>query len=125
MVAHLRWDLRQIFRMAVKEAYLHHSPAELLFIARHVPRPNVASMNFEQVKLFFSVLELRERVIGGLAILAGMRPGEIFALRRSGSENEYIDITQRIYRGKVDTPKMFNSRRWAVFGTGLSSCVRE
>jgi len=125
VVAHLRWDLRQIFHMAVTEAYLLHSPAELLFIPRNAPRPDVASMTFEQVRLFFSVLELRERVIGGLAVLGGMRPGEIFALRRSGLENRYINITQRIYRGKVDTPKTFNSRRWAAFGTGLSSWIRE
>ena len=29
MVAHLRWDLRQIFRMAVAEGYLLRNPAEL------------------------------------------------------------------------------------------------
>jgi len=82
-------------------------------------------MTFEQVKLFFSVLELRERVIGGLAILAGMRPGEIFALRRSHLEDGHVAISQRIYRGKLDTPKTFNSRRWAAFGSGLSSWIRE
>ena len=68
-------------------------------------------------------LALRERVIGGLAILAGMRPGEIFALRRSHLEDGYVDITQRTYRGKLDTPKTFNSRRWAAFGSGLSSWI--
>ena len=72
-------------------------------------------MSFEQIKQFFSVLDLRERVIGGLALLAGMRPGEIFALRRSHLENKYVDITQRIYRGKLDTPKTFNSIRRAAF----------
>ena len=36
-----------------------------------------------------------------------------------------MDITQRIYRGKVDTPKTFNSRRWAGLGTGLSTWIRE
>jgi hypothetical protein len=30
IVAHLRWDLRQIFRMAVSEGYLPRNPAELL-----------------------------------------------------------------------------------------------
>jgi integrase len=50
---------------------------------------------------------------------------EIFALRRSGLEEEYADITQRIYRGQVDTPKTFNSRRYAALGSGLSSWIRE
>lgn len=42
VVAHLRWDLRQIFRMAVSEGHLDRSPAELLFIRRghEDPRPS-------------------------------------------------------------------------------------
>ncbi len=78
-------------------------------------------MTFDQVRLLFSVLDLRERVIAGLAIIAGMRPGEIFALRRSRLESQYADINQRIYRGQVDTPKTFNSRRWAALGDGLAA----
>ncbi len=123
-VAHLRWDLRQIFRMAVSESYLQRNPAELLFIPREAPRPDVPSMDFEQVKLLFSVLDLRERVIVGLAIIAGMRPGEIFALKRAGLEAGYVDITQRVYRGGFDTPKTFNSVRWAAVGSGLSAWIK-
>jgi integrase len=123
VVAHLRWDLRQIFRMAVSEGYLPRNPAELLFIPREAKRPNVPSMTFDQVRLFFSVLDIRERVIGGLAILAGMRPGEIFALRRSVLETSSADIVQRVYRGKLDTPKTFNSTRLAALGDGLSTWI--
>lgn len=32
VVAHLRWDLRQIFRMTVSEGYIQKNPAELLFV---------------------------------------------------------------------------------------------
>jgi integrase len=81
-------------------------------------------MKFDEVRLFFSVLDLREKVIGGLAVLAGMRPGEILALRRAQLEEGYADITQRIYRGQLDTPKTFNSRRWAALGSGLESWIR-
>ena len=111
--------------MAATEAFLQHNPAELLFVPRELPRPNVRSMTFEQIKQFFSVLDLREKVIGGLALLAGMRPGEIFALRRSHLEEKYVDITQRIYRGKLDTPKTFSSIRRAAFGNCLSSWIGE
>lgn len=124
VVAHLRWDLRQIFRMAVSEGYLDRNPAELLFIPREARRPNVPSMDFDQVKLLFSVLDLRERMICGLAIIAGMRPGEIFALKRAGLEKGYVDITQRVYRGKFDTPKTFNSIRWAAMGGGLENWIK-
>jgi len=78
-----------------------------------VPKPR---LTLDQVRLLFSVLDLRERVVAGFAILAGMRPGEIFALRRCHVEKGYVDIRQRIYRGMSDTPKTFHSQRWAAFG---------
>jgi integrase len=125
MVAHLRWDLRQIFRMAVAEGCILRNPAELLFVprgARRFPKPR---LTLEQVRLLFSVLDLRERVIAGFAILSGMRPGEIFALRRGQVENGYAEITQRIYQGKFDTPKTFHSQRCAALGDGLSIWLRQ
>src|SRR5258708_8162370 len=81
VVAHLRWDLRQIFRMAVAEGYLPRNPAELLFVPREARRYPTARMTLDQVSVLFSALDLRERLIAGFAVLAGMRPGEIFALR--------------------------------------------
>src|ERR1019366_6409360 len=64
-VAHLRWDLRQIFRMAVTEQYLERNPAELLFIPREAHRAETRRMTLEDVRQMFSVLGLRERVIAG------------------------------------------------------------
>jgi len=125
VVAHLRWDLRQIGRMAVNEGYIRQNPAELLFVPKEAPRPDNRHMTFDDVKLFFSVLEPRERIIGGLAILAGMRPGEILALRRSTLDRKCAEITQRIYRGQTDTPKTFNSRRRAAIGDGLFETLRQ
>src|SRR5262245_22775388 len=37
-VAHVRWDLRQIFRMAVSESYLDRNPAELLYVPKAARR---------------------------------------------------------------------------------------
>jgi integrase len=124
VVSHLRWDLRQMFRMAVAEGYLLRNPAELLFVPREAKRYPKPRLTLDQVTLLFSVLDLRERVIAGLATLAGMRPGEIFALRRSHVEDGYVDIRQGIYRGVTDTPKTFNSTRWAALGEGLSNWLR-
>jgi integrase len=124
-VAHLRWDLRQIFRMAVSEGYIERNPAELLFIPKDAPRAETRRMNLEEVRQFFAVLDLRERVIGGLAVLAGLRPGEIFALTRSRAEAEYASIQQRVYRGEIDTPKTFKSRRSAALGDQLSVWIRQ
>ena len=60
IVAHLRWDLRQIFRLAVAEASLIKNPAETLFVPRNAPQPVRRVMNFEEVKTCIEALERRE-----------------------------------------------------------------
>jgi integrase len=124
-VAHLRWDLRQIFRMAVSEGYIERNPAELLFIPKEASRAVTRRMSLEEVRLLFGVLDHRERVIAGFGVLAGLRPGEIFGLKRSQAEAKYASIQQRVYRGEIDTPKTFKSRRSAALGDQLSVWIRQ
>jgi integrase len=64
-------------------------------------------------------LERRERLIAKLAVIAGMRPGEIFALTWGHLTATYADIRQRVYRRKLDVPKTENSNRKAALSEGL------
>jgi integrase len=124
-VDHLRWDLNQVFEMAVSEGVLLRNPAQLLFTPRECPRPQTRIMNMEEVRKLFAVLETRERLIAKLAVLAGMRPGEIFGLKWARLEAEYADIRQRVYRGDIDSPKTTHSVRWAALSDGLLEAVEE
>ena len=124
-VDHLRWDLRQIFRLATEEGYLPRNPAALLFTPGRAARFDKRQMSREEVRLFFSVLDLRERLIGGLAILAGMRPGELFALKWEHLAGDHADVRQRIYKGKVDSPKTVRSVRTVGFPQGLQEWTRH
>lgn len=119
IVAHLRWDLRQILRMAVSEGYILRNPAELLFIPRDAKRPEHTAMTREEVQRCFAVLEQRERLILKFAILAGLRPGEILGLKWSHLTPTHADIRQRVYRGEIDSPKTSNSIRKAALSAGL------
>jgi len=110
-VDHLRWDFRQIFEMAIAEGIVNRNPAALLFTPRACSKPGHPTMTVEQIKLALNVLELRERLIFKLAVFAGLRPGEIFGLRRTRVSENTVDIQERIYRGKVDTPKTQKSIR--------------
>jgi hypothetical protein len=76
-------------------------------------------MNLKEVQLCFAVLAQRERLIAKLAIMAGMRPGEIFALTCGRLTATYVDIRQRVYRGAIDTPKTDQSIRKAALPEGL------
>ena len=119
VVAHLRWDLRQILRMAVSEGHILRNPAELLFIPREAKRPEHTAMSREEVQKCFAVLEQRERLIVKFAVLAGLRPGEIFGLKWGRLWGTHADIRQRVYRGEIDSPKTSNSVRKAALSAGL------
>jgi integrase len=121
VVDHLRWDLKQIFDMAIAEGLLRLSPAALLFTPSAAKRPTHRVMTVEQIRTAFDVLATRERVIFKLAILGGMRPGEIFVLRRKRLAEASAEITERIYRGKIDTPKTHHSVREAALADGLKA----
>jgi integrase len=119
VVDHLRWDLKAIFDMAVAEGLIARNPALLLFTPKEAKRPIRRAMTVEQVQTCFAVLGQRERLISRLAILGGMRPGEIFGLRWDRLGGDHADIRQRVYRGLVDTPKTNQSFRKAALADGL------
>lgn len=125
VVAHLRWDLRQIFAMAVSEGHILRNPAELLFIPRSAKRPDRVVMNLEEVKRCISVLERREALIVKLAVLVGMRPGEIFGLTCGRLREVSVEIQQRVYRNEIDSPKTANSVRSAALPADLHEDVRS
>jgi integrase len=121
VVDHLRWDMKQIFDMAVAEGHVQRNPALLLFTPREAKKPVRRVMTMKEVQLHFGVLDQRERLIAKLAVIAGMRPGEIFALTWGRMTATYADIRQRVYKGMIDSPKTENSMRKAALSEGLLS----
>ena len=119
VVDHLRWDLKAIFDMAVAEGHLKLNPARLLFTSKDAKKPVHRAMTIEEVQKMFGAVGQRERLISKLAVLAGMRPGEIFALTWGRLTATHADIRQRVYRRKIDTPKSDNSTREAALSQGL------
>jgi integrase len=79
LVNHLRWDLNAILKLAIADGLLTRNPASVLYAPGL--RPDQPVMSREQVEQVLEVLALRERVFCRLAIYAGLRPGEIIALR--------------------------------------------
>ena len=118
-VDHLRWDLKQMFNMAVAEGMVTKNPAALLFTPRECSRPERRTMTLEEVKKACEISSLRERLIIKFAVLAGMRPGEIFGLRRGHIGQTHVKVSQRVYRGDIDTPKTQKSVREVGLPEGL------
>lgn len=119
VVDHLRWDMKQVFDMAVAEGHVSRNPALLLFTPKEAKKPVRRVMTMKEVQTHLGALEERERLIAKLAVIAGMRPGEIFGLTWGQMAATYADIKQRVYRGIIDTPKTSNSMRKAALSEGL------
>ena len=122
-VDHLRWDLKQIFKMAVADGYLLTNPTILLFTPREAATHPRRWMDWNEAILCLSVLDLRESLIAKLAILAGMRPGEIFALCWEHINSDHIVVRQRIYQGQLDKPKTSRSCRKVGLSIGLVQAI--
>src|SRR5262249_24522658 len=62
-VEHLRWDLSQMFNMAVAEGVITKNPATLLYTPRECNRPERRTMTLKEVNKACNALALRERLI--------------------------------------------------------------
>ena len=115
VVDHLRWDLKSILEMSRNDGIVSGNQAADLFTPVQAKRPEKTYLTAEQVLLGLTVLELRPKLIVSLAILAGMRPGEILALRWPNVHKDHAEIDRRVYKGSVNTPKTNRSVRRAAF----------
>lgn len=118
LVNHLRFDLQAICRLAVAAGLMRAGQAEALYSPRTCKLPSKPVMTAEEVKVMLSVLGVRERAFCRLAIYAGMRPGEIIALRWEDIQGTTVLIDDRVYKGVTDETKTRKVRK-----VGLSASV--
>jgi hypothetical protein len=57
--------------------------------------------------------------VSGVSAFAGLGPGEIVVLRRNRITAKTADIQERVYRGKLDTPKTHKSVRLVALSDKL------
>ena len=114
-VAHLRWFLSGIFKLAVSDGLLLNNPAAALRIPKKCqPGRTMRPLTEEEVNEYLEVFDLRENLIARLAIFEGMRPGEILALRWKSVAGEVIRVVERVYKRVFNTPKNGKTREGAM-----------
>src|ERR1035437_8062224 len=80
VVAHLRWFLNAVFKLAMSDGLMLNNPAAELRIPRKCqPGRAMRPLTEEEVNIYLEALDLREKLIARFAIFEGMRPGEILA----------------------------------------------
>jgi integrase len=124
-VSHLRWDLSAIFKMAGDDALVQGNAAGSLVTPRDAATAEKRTLTREQVQQALAVLDLRERVVFRLAVLVGLRPGEIFALRWGRVGVDMVEIVERVYLGRTGDPKTERGRRKAAMPPTLASELQQ
>jgi integrase len=114
-VAHLRWFLSGIFKLAVSDGLVPNNPASELRIPRKCqPGRTMRPLTEEEVNKYLGVFDLREKLVARLAIFEGMRPGEILALRWKSFAGGILRVEQRVYNRVLGTPKNGKTREGAI-----------
>ena len=122
MVDHLRWDLKQIFDMAVAEDLIRKNPAALLFTPGSARRGIRLVMTIEEVKQCVEALRAVDRAAGSRCGDAAWR---IFGLTWERVGPDYADIQRRVYKGHIDRPKTTQSTREAALSEGVLSGLEQ
>jgi integrase len=124
VVGHVRWQLRAIFAMAQADGLVAQNPATALLMPRCKAAPAKLTISIEVIQRAQLALELRERLFFRLAVCEGMRPGEIAALQVQDIKDDGIHIERRVYRGQIDSPKSWRSRRVVPPTPGTHTLIR-
>jgi integrase len=113
VVKHLRFDLKAVCRLAAAQFLIKANAAPALYTPRFSHQEKPSDMTSEQALQALAILPQRETLILHLAILGGLRPGEILALQRRhvSVDGTTIQIDQRVYDGVIGDPKTYSSRR--------------
>lgn len=115
VVAHLRWFLNAIFKLALSDGLTLNNPAAELRIPRKCqPGRAMRPLTEKEVEKYLEVFGLREKLIARLAVFEGMRPGEILALRWKSVAGASLQVQERVYKRVLDTPKNGKSREGAI-----------
>lgn len=115
VISHLRWDLSSIFQFALADGYIDRNPALMLYVPREAKRTVARRLTDEDARQVISLFEhLPARLIFRLALGAGLRTGELFALRWDDIWTDEIHVRRRLYQGKIDTTKTGKERSVAI-----------
>ncbi|HEX4997907.1 MAG TPA: tyrosine-type recombinase/integrase [Terriglobia bacterium] len=112
-IHHVHSVLSAILGKAVEWGYLDSNPAHRVELPKLVPVRSKWVLTPAQARQLLEALPLMPRTMVGLAILTGMRRGELFALRwkHFDEQTSCLSIAEAVYDGHFDTPKTDKSKR--------------
>jgi len=128
-VRDLRARLRGLFSVAEEWGWIMHgaNPASGRFrLPERVHRRQKLVLWPEQLQVLVAALLQPYSTIVILAVLAGMRRGELAAVRwNDNAEAGKMVVNEAVYRGRLGTPKTLKSRRTVSIGPMAQRAINE
>jgi integrase len=126
-VDHIHDVLSAILRTAVDWQHLPENPARGVRLPKlRTVRPKWV-LTIEQGAALLNALAPLPRTLAGLAILSGVRRGELFALRWKDVDEQagVLRIREAVYEGSFGTPKTEASRREIPLSEGALQFLKD
>jgi integrase len=121
VVAHMRWQLSAIFKLAIGDGVVSLNSTSGLLIPKWAKGPGEKRvLTGPDIFRALAVLPIRERLIFRLAVIEGMRPGEILGLQLQDVGQDFVRVARRVYRGDIDLPKTGRARVVALSSSTAS-----
>lgn len=126
-IDHIHDVLSAVLRTAVKWGHLQDNSA------RGVDLPTLRTvrpkwvLTTSQAATLLEALTLLLRTMAGLAMLSGLRRGELFALRWKdlGEHDRCLVVQQAVYEGVFSTPKTEAGLRWIPLSQNARTLIGE
>ena len=117
--------LRAIFDEAVDQEILGRSPARTLAVPETARRRHTSILSLDEIRALIDAAHGRDRLILRLLMLCGLRPGELFALRRDDVSGDQLRVDETVAEtGATVEPKTTASIAWVCLPASLATEIR-
>lgn len=123
----IRTTLAKVLQTAVEHGYLETNPAKAIQIGMRAPKQERTVLALSEVRTLINSLTDPCRTVVMVAVLTGMRIGEILALRwkRVDSMRNTIGVAETFSDGVFGSPKTRSSRRVIPMSTALAEVLES
>lgn len=118
--------LSKIFSTAIEWGYLEQNPASGVRLPALIVQRERKALSPEDVRKLVGTLPEPCKSMVLIAVLTGLRRGELFALRWSAVdfERKSVRVRESVYEGQFTTPKTRSSVRTIAMGEALEKVFR-